>query len=433
VQLPFRPHGTELKAFSSSGSLAVAPDGAVHPYAFAPMEAALLDRLADLAVGFGANVQRDQIVTIEAEVGMEPIVRATAERAYKAGARYVDVTYWDAYVKRARLEHAAEETLDFVPSWLGERMTALGDQHAARIIFVPRMSPGILSGIDPARAGRDHLPDLKERLKVVNDRTSNWSVIPYPTEPWARVIHLELDGQALEKLTEELAYVCRLDAEDPAGAWRTRMQTLDSSAGRLTERRFDAIRFEGPGTDLTLGLLPTSKWEAALMTTVDGIEHAPNLPTEEVFTAPDPTRADGVVRATKPLELSGTVIEGLTVRFEGGRAVQIDAERGAEVLRDWVQIDEGAARLGEVALVDREGRIGPLGTVFLNTLLDENAASHIALGSAYELSVGEEDLPRINHSDIHVDFMIGGNEVQVTGLTAEGDAVPVLRDGAWQI
>jgi len=204
-------------------------------------------------------------------------------------------------------------------------------------------------------------------------------------------------------------------------------------AGRLTEHHLDASRRQAPGTDLTVGLLPTSLWEGGSATTVDGIEHMPNVPTEEVYTTPDPTRADGVVRATKPLDVAGTIVRGLEVRFEGGHAVDIQADSGAEVLRERAGYDADASRLGELALVDREGRIGTLGTTFYNTLLDENAASHIALGNAYELTVGAEDVPKINKSAIHVDFMIGGDDVEVTGLTADGGEVPVLRGGSWQI
>ena len=169
------------------------------------------------------------------------------------------------------------------------------------------------------------------------------------------------------------------------------------------------------------------------METAGGIVHLANVPSEEVNTAPDPTRADGIVRSTKPLDVEGAVVRGLTIRFEGGRAVQIDADENAEALRGRVAVDEGAARLGELALVDREGRIGRLETVFQNTLLDENAASHLALGNAYAISVGEEDLDRINKSLIHIDFMIGSDDVSVTGITRSGERVPVLRDGTWQI
>ena len=398
------------------------------------MEQQALERFAHLAVDFSANVQPGQIVTIEAETGMEPIVRAVAERAYERGARYVDPTYFDPYVKRSRLQHAPDDSLEFVPEWYGNRMLQLGDLRAARIVFVPRVSPGILNGVDPKRAGRDQLPDIRERLEIINKRLVNWTIMPFPTQPWAELVYPDLDGgAALARLAQELSHVCRLDEDDPVAAWRERKETLHSVAARLTEHHFDAIRLVGPGTDLTVGLLPTSLWEGGSATTVDGIEHMPNVPTEEVYTTPDPTRADGGVRATKPLDVAGTIVRGLEVRFEGGHAVDIQADSGAEVLRERAGYDADASRLGELALVDREGRIGTLGTTFYNTLLDENAASHIALGNAYELTVGAEDVPKINKSAIHVDFMIGGDDVEVTGLTADGGEVAVLRGGTWQI
>jgi aminopeptidase len=398
------------------------------------VEQRAIERMAGLAVDFSANVQPGQIVAIEAETGMEPIVRAVAARAYDRGARFVDPTYFDPYVKKARLQHARDDTLDFVPEWYGKRMLQLGDVHAARIIFVPRVSPGILNGVDPKRAGRDQLPDLQERLVIINKRLVNWTIMPFPTQPWADLVFPELEAEAaLDRLAEELIHVCRLDEEDPIAAWSERKETLHAAAARLTERRFDAIRLDGPGTELTVGLLPTSVWEGGSTTTVDGVEHMPNVPTEEVYTTPDPTRADGVVRATKPLDVGGTIVDGLEVRFEGGRAVDIRAEKGADVLRERAAHDTDASRLGELALVDRESRIGTLGTTFYNTLLDENAASHIALGNAYELTVGPEDVAKINKSAIHIDFMIGGDDVRVTGITREGDEVPVLLDGTWQI
>jgi aminopeptidase len=184
---------------------------------------------------------------------------------------------------------------------------------------------------------------------------------------------------------------------------------------------------------LTIGLLESSEWNGGSDETTDGISHMANLPTEEVFTTPDPERVDGVVRATKPLYTQGLIMEGLTVRFDGGHAVQVDAESGVETLRALIEQDAGGDRLGELALVDREGRIGPLETVFYDTLLDENAASHLALGSAYQTTVGAADRERINHSTIHIDFMVGSPEVDVTGITREGERVPVLRDSTWQV
>ena len=392
-----------------------------------------VERLAALAVEFAANVQPGQIVSISADTGNTEIVRALTARAYRRGAKFVDPFYFDPYVKRARIEHADESTLEFVPPWYGERVLALGAHGAARITVTPLGPPGLLQGVDPARAGRDPLPFVREVLTIINDNSTNWTIIPYPTAAWASVVHGDLEPSAgLERLWQAIEHVCRLDEDDPVSAWRTRMETLSGVAERLGKRHFSALHFEGPGTDLHVGLLPTSRWESASNRTRDGIEHLVNLPSEEVFTAPDPERVDGVVRATKPLDLNGTIVDGLLVRFERGRAVEIDAESGAEALRAMAAKDEGAACLGEVALVDREGRVGALDTVFYETLLDENAASHIALGNAYEASAAEEDRPRLNKSAIHVDFMIGAEDVDVTGITRSGERIPILRANTWQ-
>jgi aminopeptidase len=271
--------------------------------------------------------------------------------------------------------------------------------------------------------------------RVVNARTTNWTAGPSPNLAWAQRVHPELEpDEALDTLWNEVVHVLRLDADDPAEAWRTRMDAILASADRMTERRFDALHLKGPGTDLTVGLLPSSKWLGASFTTAEGLTHYPNLPTEEIFTTPDPERVDGHVSATMPLELHGSSMEGIRIEFEHGRAVRADADVGAEALRATLARDDGASRLGEIALVDKEGRIGPLGTVFYQTLLDENAASHIALGNAYTFPVEDEaERARVNVSDIHVDFMIGSNEVDVDGLTRDGDRVPVLRGGSWQV
>ena len=397
------------------------------------MDRDLLSRLADLAVATGANVQPGQIVAIHAEPDAAELVHAVAETAYRRGARFVDAICFDPQVKRIRVEHAAEDTLDYVPPWYGDRLLALGEHRAARVVFAPLTPPGLLEGLDPARAGRDGLPFLKESFQVINDRTTNWTIVPYPTETWARAMYPGEGNGGLAELERLVAHVCRLEEVDPSAAWEARMDALEAAATRLNERRFDALHFEGDGTDLTVGLLPSSTWMAARMRTREGIAHIANIPSEEIATAPDPQRAEGVVRATKPLEVGGALVEGLRVRFEGGRAVEIDADSNAEALRGRTAVDEGGSRLGEVALVDRESRIGALDTIFFNTLLDENAASHVALGNAYAISAGEEDQERINRSAIHIDFMIGSNEVDVTGLTRDGDRVPVLRGGAWQV
>jgi aminopeptidase len=400
----------------------------------AAFDVATLERFADLTIGFAANVQPGQIVAIGAELGKEDMVRALAASAYRHGARFVDVAYFDMHVKRERLLHAPEDSLDFVPSWYGERLLEQGRQRCARIGLAGPATPGLLDDLDPRRVGRDQLPFVREAGIVVNERTTNWTIVPFPTVGWARRVHPDLpDEEAVARLAEQILHVCRLDEDDPVAAWRERADALVDVAGRMTAEGFDAVRFRGDGTDLTVGLLPTTRFMAARFETVEGIQHMPNLPSEEIFGAPDPQRTDGIVRATKPLVIGGSIVRGLEVEFRDGRAVRIDAEEGADVLRGYAARDEGADRLGEVALVDGEGRIGRTGTVFFDTLLDENAASHIALGESYEFTAGEEDHGRLNHSSIHVDFMIGADDVDVDGVRADGAQVPVLRGGAWQI
>src|SRR3954471_1940139 len=324
------------------------------------MDDATLMRLADLAIGFGCNLQEGQILAISGEPGKERLIRALAEAAYKRGARFVDVGWFDPWVKRARIAHADEETLDYVPPWYGDRVLALGDERAARIALSGPSAPGLLEDLDPRRAGRDRLPSVKEAGTVVNDRTTNWCIVPCPTPAWAKLVHPDLpEDEALAKLEEQIVHVLRLDEPDPIAARRERADTLIGVAGRLTERGFDGLHYEGPGTDLTVGLLPGALWQAARFETVEGIVHMPNLPTEEVFTTPDPARADGHVSSTKPLVLiDGTVVRNLRVAFEGGRAVRVDADSAQDVMRTIVDRDEGAPRLGEVSLVDGEGRIG---------------------------------------------------------------------------
>ncbi len=341
---------------------------------------------------------------------------------------------FDVYLKRSRALYADPDTLGFVPPWYGQRMLALGDARAARIVLSGPVAPRIMDGVDPALAGRDMLPAIRESIAVVNDRTTNWTIGPCPSPGWAELVHPQLDSpSALERLWEQIAHVCRLDEPDPIAAWKERLDQLVRAAGRLDALGLDSLRFSGPGTDLSVGLLPSSRWLCGRFETAAGLRHTPNLPTEEVFTTPDPERVSGTVRATKPLFTSGRMITGLTVKFESGRAVQIDADEGAETLRSLAGRDPGAARLGEVALVDREGRIGPLDTVFYDTLLDENAASHIALGQGFNFAVAEPETERINGSEIHIDFMIGGDEVAVSGITRAGREVALLRGGAWQI
>ncbi len=393
-----------------------------------------IDRLAQLAV-HGTNLQPGQIMIVRAELGQEELARAVAAASYDRGARFVDVDYFDPQLKRARIEHADPDSLTFVPPWYGERTLEHAEGRGARVTLAGVTIVNPFAGLDPELVGRDMLPRTKELTRVVNDRTSNWCIVPCPHPAWAELVYPELaPAEAAERLWQELEHVLRLDEPDPLAAWDERMATLVEAAARLSERHFDAIELRGEGTELTIGLLRSHRWQAADFNTVDGLRHFPNLPTEEVFTTPDPLRTEGHVTSTKPLVLQdGSIVRGLRVRFEAGVAVEVAADENGDVLGARLGIDEGARRLGELALVDRHGRIGPLGTIFFNTLLDENAASHIALGAGFPFLVDEGDAERVNDSAQHIDFMIGSPELDVDGVTAAGERVPVLRGGDWQI
>ena len=263
----------------------------------------------------------------------------------------------------------------------------------------------------------------------------NWTVVAQATEGWARTIFGEPD---VDRLWQAIARTVRLDEPDPVASWRAHIDRLHGRADELNARCFDSLRYRGPGTDLTAGLHPDSKWMAAT-DEAKGIEYLPNLPTEEVFTAPDARRVEGVVTATCPLELQGALVKGLRLRFEGGRAVEVTADEGEDLMLAHIAADDGAARLGELALVDNTSRVGKTGLVFFNTLFDENAASHIALGLAVEQTVtrastlaeAERHAAGINHSTVHTDFMIGSPEVDVNGVAGDGGEVPILKDGDW--
>ena len=393
--------------------------------------------LARLAVHVGVNLQSGQTLAVNAMVEHAPLVRAVAAEAYAAGARYVDVYYADQHVRRAHIEHASDDELGFSPPWLVERIRRIGETGSALISITGNPEPELYSDLDGSRVGRARMRKLAEESLKLTDGLSNWSIVPYPNEGWARTVFGEPD---LDRLWDAVAAAIRIDEPDPVAAWQEHIAKLQRRADSLNERHFDQLRYRGPGTDLTIGLHPESEWKAALDVS-RGIEHVANMPTEEVFTAPDARRVEGVVRSTLPLQIQGTIVRDLTVRFEGGRAVEVTASTGEEVMRTHVATDEGAARLGEVALVDSDSRVGKTGLVFYDTLFDENASSHIALGSsivnavswAADVSPEERSARGVNHSSIHTDFMIGSPELEVDGVDAHGEAVPILRHGDWQL
>jgi aminopeptidase len=309
--------------------------------------------------------------------------------------------------------------------------------QGALIAITGTPEPELFAGLDETRVGRARPREIALESMKLSNGGANWTIVAFPNEGWARTVFGEPD---VERLWDAVATAVRLDEPDPVEAWRAHIAELAGRAESLTARRFDALRYRGPGTDLTIGLHPDSTWTAA-RDRVREIEFVPNMPTEEVFTVPDARRVDGTVRATYPLQLQGTIVRGLEVRFEHGRVVEIRAEQGEELMRTHVAADDGASRLGEVALVDAASRVGRTGLVFYDTLFDENAASHIALGAAIVQALPwAHDLPPeqrvergVNQSSIHTDFMIGSNELEVDGVAADGEAVPILRNGDWQL
>lgn len=396
-----------------------------------------LDRFAELAVGFAANVQPGQLVGVASNPGKELLHRAIAGAAYRAQAQYVDVAIFDPAVRSERLRHAPAETLDYIPPYMIERVRQLGASKAAYInLWGQSAPPHMLAGIDPERAARDKLPSTPNFWETMTTGAVNWTVIPAPTQPWAELVYpasLMPPPEALKNLWQDIAHICHLDDEDPIALWRERQAFLSKTAKDLTERAFTALRFKGPGTDLQVGLLPTSRWVTAVSRTDDGIEYVRNWPSQEAWTAPDPMSVEGTVRATKAVVIAGKIIRGLRIRFEGGQAVAIHADEGQDFIRSYLHT-EPARRLGEVALVDGKSRIGDLDKVFYDTLIDENSGSHVALGNAYDDTVGPDDKDRINKAgSIHADIIIGGPDVDVYGVTANSpDEVPVLINGRWK-
>jgi aminopeptidase len=403
---------------------------------------ARLERLAEVAVRVGLGLARGQELVMTAPIEALPLARLITEHAYRAGASLVTTLFEDEEATLLRFRHAPDESFDRTTAWLFDGMAAAYRSGAARLA-IRGDNPSLLAGQDPdkvARANRARSKAYQPALDLITRHAINWTIVPYATPAWAQAVFPnDAETVAVAKLWDAIFAAARIDAQDPVAAWTAHNQDLQARCALLNDKAYAALRFRGPGTDLTVGLADGHVWHGGSTTAQNGITCNPNIPTEEVFTTPHKDRVEGIVRATKPLSYQGTLIEDIAVRFEAGRIVEARSATGENVLRKVLETDEGAGRLGEVALVPYASPISQSGLLFFNTLFDENAASHIALGQSYSTCIrgGTEMSPDqlaargANRSLIHIDWMIGSAEIDLDGITADGRAEPLMRRGAW--
>jgi aminopeptidase len=401
-----------------------------------------LDRLAEVAVRVGLRLQPGQDLLLTAPVVALPLVRRIAKHAYEAGAGLVTPILSDEEITLNRFRFGSDASFERAPSWLYEGMAKAFSANTARLAIVGD-NPMLLSGENPekvSRANKANSIAYQPALEKIAGFDINWNIIAFPGTSWAKLVFPgDEESMAVARLADAIFSASRVDRDDPVSAWDDHNTALKGRTKWLNGERFAALHFSGPGTELTVGLADGHEWQGGASAARNGIVCNPNIPTEEVFTTPHALRVEGYVASTKPLSYQGTLIDEISVRFEAGRIVEAKAARGEEVLNKVLDTDEGSRRLGEVALVPHSSPISKSGILFFNTLFDENASCHIALGQCYsKCFVGGDKLTPDqvaaqggNKSLIHIDWMIGSNRIDIDGIRADGTRVPVFRQGEW--
>jgi aminopeptidase len=407
-----------------------------------PIDQKKLQKLAEVAIHVGLGLKPGQDLYLTSPTDALPLARLIAAEAYKAGAGLVTTLLSDEEMTLARYRYGTDASFDRAADWLFEGVAKAFGNNTARLAIAAD-NPMLLAGEDADKVGRANRAQSKAyrpALEKIANFDINWTIVSYPGTSWAKeVFPDDPEDVAVEKLADAIFAASRISTSDPVAAWKAHNATLMERQTWLTGKNFAALKYSGPGTDLTLGLAEGHAWKGGASTSRNGIVCNPNIPTEEVFTTPHRLRVDGTVRSTKPLSHNGSLITDIEMRFEAGLVVDFHATRGQDVLTKAMDTDEGGRRLGEVALVPHSSPISQSGILFLNTLYDENAASHIALGQCYSKcfidgdTVTPEEVAKRggNSSLIHIDWMIGSGEIDIDGVGQDGALTPVMRKGEW--
>lgn len=401
-----------------------------------------MEKYAELAVKVGVNVQKGQTLIVNADIGTAPFVRLVTKKAYEAGAKLVQIEWTDEQVTRIRYDEAPDESFEYFPSWRAEMFEKAYEEGAA-MLAITSVNPDLLKGVDASK-----IANLQKaageatkgyRNMVMADKIS-WSIVAVPSKGWSAKVFPDMTEQEQEeKLWEAIFYATRANLEDPVKAWMEHKEKLSEKVEFLNNKKFKSLHYKAEGTDLTIDLAEKHVWIGPESINENGVAFIANMPTEEVFTTPLKTGVNGTVRSSKPLNYGGNMIDNFSITFENGRIVSFEAEEGYETLQKLIETDEGSHYLGEVALVPHDSPISNTNLIFYNTLFDENASHHLAIGNAYSFALeggkqmSEEELEAAgaNSSITHVDFMIGSSDMDIDGITKDGERVPLFRQGNW--